>query len=181
MSLVRPSYLAARLIGSVERTKVEHDVRLAFGIMWMLAPLAIFIAAAFTTSDIGSTVPWRPPVDTYIVMWCFIILNLMVSWVLVNRKADFVSWICLLVGFFVTIGLAISWIFAFNENPSNGISVFIALLMVIGMMLPVLYKVDVFATALWMPLVVWAVFQLTVNCGVVAYPTKIRPAGLPKK
>ena len=172
------SKLEAQLIGNVLRTPLEHNLRLIFGILWLLAPLAIFAAASVTNKEMGANVPWRPPSETYIVAWCFIITSLMAAWVLVNRSASNGAWTFLLVGFFTIIGLATGWAFAFDKNPSFGISVFISLLMVAFMVLPVAYKASATAAGLLMPLIVWSIFQFAVNCAVTSYPDTVPPKTL---
>ncbi len=160
----------AQLTGNIDRTPLERNLRLVLGIIWSLAPLAIFAAASVTTKEMGANVPWRPPSETYSVMWCFIIMCLMASWVLVNRSASTRSWIILLLGLFTIVALATGWAFAFNSNPTFGIPVFLALLMVVFMILPIVHQASMYAACLLMPLIVWALFQLSVNCAVTSYP-----------
>lgn len=145
-------------------SRSELNTRQWIGVLWTLAPWLILAFSYKTSKGMGSSVTWRPPSATYGVFWPVLIVLLSTAWVLISRKSDLPQFGTLAVLFLLLIGLCIGWLFAYAEKKQNGIAVFLGLLSVIGMALPIALKCDIYAGALLMPLLVWVVFQLGVNC-----------------
>ena len=138
--------------------------RKIIGILWLFAPLAIFAFSPLMSKEAGECVTWRPPKETYSVVWTVIILCLMASWVFISRNAALGPWIGQVVLYFIVIFLSILWILMYRQNKRNGIAVFVALLMVLSVTVPLSFKVNIYAGVLLLPLVVWAIFNLGINC-----------------
>lgn len=138
------------------------------GLLWFFAPLLIFVFSYLTTRDMGACVKFRPPSETYQVMWIILVLTLMVSWLGISRSASLDSWIFLTISYFLTIGLSISWLFFYRVDKLKGIPVFIALIAVLFASLHIASYVNKFSAALLWPLLVWAIFQLCVNASEVS-------------
>ena len=142
---------------------------------WLIAcmiPFVIFASASKTNSHLGNTVKWRPPSKMYIVSWILICCCMSASWgTLVYSPSTENSRVFLgvmLVMFCVITGIATSWIFLYEHDKRYGIAVFLALLAVVGTVLPILYSANPISMGLMMPLVVWGVFQLCVNCAAIS-------------
>jgi tryptophan-rich sensory protein len=149
--------------------KGSMDVRKGVLCIGAILPFVIFLSSIGSNKDMGAAVPWRPPYQTYIVGWVLICFCMAISWVFVMRNAQQKMWISL-AGFNVIItALALSWVFVYNANKANGIPIFIALISVISAILPVLYSISPTSMGLMLPLVVWGIFQMIVNCAEIAY------------
>ena len=142
----------------------ELNARKWIGVLWTLAPWLILAFSYKTSKGMGSSVKWRPPSATYGIFWPVLIVMLSMAWVLISRESDFSQFVTLAILFLLLISLCIGWLFAYAEKKENGIAVFLGLLSAIGIALPIALKCDVYAGALLVPLLVWVVFQLGVNC-----------------
>jgi len=141
--------------------------RETLGWIWFLAPLLIFVFSWITMwgkESAGDCVPFRPPKETYSIVWIFLVGSLMASWVFVSRSAPTTEWWFLVITYFLVIAMAILWLFMYQQDKLNGIPVFLALLFVLAMSMHVASSVNKFAGALLWPLLIWCVFNLFVNC-----------------
>lgn len=146
--------------------------RVIVGIIWFLAPLLIFAFSYKANKNMGSSVKWRPHSFVYAVVWSVLVVLLMGSWFIVNRKAGKLDWIILSFLFALLIGSCILWLFAYNKEKRLGISVFIMILFLLVVTIPLLYKVNIYASIMICPLLVWSVFQTCVNCAEVSYESE---------
>ena len=136
----------------------------------VLVPWLIFISAIKTNDKMGQSVPWRPPVATYIVAWVLLVACISFSWLIMNRCGqDDTQSIILNIGFCVVVALSTMWAFLYDLDKKNGVAVLVALIAVVGLMLAPLYSIRPGAAGLLIPLVVWGVFQLSVNCAELSY------------
>uniref|UniRef100_A0A6C0BNR9 Tryptophan-rich sensory protein n=1 Tax=viral metagenome TaxID=1070528 RepID=A0A6C0BNR9_9ZZZZ len=137
--------------------------RRAVGLVWFFAPLLIFVFSYLTSSDMGACVKFRPPAGTYSVVWIFLVLTLMASWLGVNRSAAKLDWIFCVIMYFLIIALSVLWLFMYKENKLYGVPVFLALLFVLFMTWQIASTTNKYSGALLWPLIIWAIFQLVVN------------------
>lgn len=135
--------------------------------LWMVV-IVIAIPAAGSRVDLkgaGSTVPWRPPAKAYGAFWGALILALLVSWILVGRATvhafDFTI---LAVGYFLLVASCVAWLFAYASKKIYGVVVFLVLLCVFSVLVLLASAQHLLGGSLLLPLGVWAVFQLCVNC-----------------
>jgi hypothetical protein len=152
-----------------QHTGANLWARRIIGVIWFFVPWLIFILSRVpvfkTGNDDGKCVKWRPPSATYAVAWSFLIIFLILSWLVISREAtDNLLWSVQVVLVFVVILLCLLWMYFYHQNKSDGIAVFIFLLFFLVLLLPISFKTNIYAGALLMPLLVWAIFQLGINC-----------------
>ena len=136
-----------------------------------ILPFFIFITSKETNSKLGAAVPWRPPSLTYIIAWVAICICLSLSWALflLHSKKDTSKNTLIFIGFLLMIILSILWIYMYKIDKRNGVAVFVALLCTLCTLIPNVYDTSPSSTGFLMPLLVWAVFQLAVNCAEITY------------
>jgi tryptophan-rich sensory protein len=147
--------------------KDNGTIRNSFGLIWFLAPLLIFLFSWLTMrggKSPGECVAFRPPKETYSIVWIFLVGTLMVSWVFISREAPRTEWIFLLINYLLIIAFCILWLYMYPLNILYGIPVFLCLLFVLAMTMQIASSVSKFSVALLWPLMIWAIFNLVVNC-----------------
>lgn len=146
----------------------EKIARIVIGVIWMLAPVFIFIFAGIfpVSEESGECVAWRPQNNVYTIAWSFIVVLLLFSWILVSRakKSPLGTWIGHVILYFLVIMLCVFWIIFYRIDPLNGVTVFIFLLMTLGVLIVATWKSSRWGCAFLIPVLVWAVFQMSVNC-----------------
>ena len=137
-------------------------------IILILLPWTIPIVGAVprfrsSPSD-GSKVVWRNSSWMYGVVWFTLLILINIATVLTLRRAtipQLAIYSVLLTGVIV---FAVLWMVLYHtRTKQSGIDMFILLLLTLSVLLPFTLNIDNLAGSLFVPLLVWASFQLAVN------------------
>lgn len=148
---------------------MEKRIRRGIGLVWCFVPFLILILgwalpAMRSSSNDGACVKWRPQGYVYIVAWFFIIFCMVVSWNEISKSIiPLKSFVIQAILVLFLILLSLMWLWRYHVNKLEGISVFVFLIMVLGIELPLAWSSSPLALAGLMPLLVWAIFQISLN------------------
>lgn len=119
----------------------------------------------YPPKEAGASVPWRPPKGVYGWFWFALVAGLVASWIVVARAADTPATFGILAAGYAAVVLSCAaWLVVYSKKQLYGVVAFLVLLCCWGFTVVAASSVQPIGGALLVPLGMWAIFQLGVNC-----------------
>ena len=148
-------------------SSVQQKIRMIISWIWVFAPFVILVLGSTVyrpTKEAGACVPWRPTSEMYGITWGILCLFLSISWIAVCGKAPFPAFVCIALLFALVIALSVTWLGVYyNNDKKPAMSVLVGILLLVVILVPVAFQLNVWSGALLCPLFMWLVLQIAVG------------------